>query len=131
VKIENLIEDGVKDGAQLLLDGRGVNVKKYEKGTFVGPTVLHAKDHVKAAGNRAYLEEIFGPVIFCVSVPTLEDAIAFTNNSQYGNGCAIFTQSGAIARKYQHEIDVGQVGINVPIPVPLPFFSFTGTHAWQ
>jgi malonate-semialdehyde dehydrogenase (acetylating) / methylmalonate-semialdehyde dehydrogenase len=63
-----------------------------------------------------------------LEVDTLEEAIAFTNSSPYGNGCAIFTQSGAVARKYQHEIDVGQVGINVPIPVPLPMFSFTGSR---
>ena len=61
-----------------------------------------------------------------MTVPTLEDAIKITNNNSYGNGCAIFTSSGAAARKYQYEIEAGQVGINVPIPVPLPFFSFTG-----
>ncbi len=64
----------------------------------------------------------------CLNVDTLEEAIEFTNKSKYGNGCAIFTQSGPVARKFQHEIDVGQVGINVPIPVPLPFFSFTGSR---
>ncbi|KAJ1420997.1 Aldehyde/histidinol dehydrogenase [Ochromonadaceae sp. CCMP2298] len=80
------------------------------------------------AANRAYSEEIFGPVLVALAVDTLEEAIEFTNNSKYGNGCAIFTSSGAAARKFQHEIDVGQVGINVPIPVPLPFFSFTGSR---
>ena len=65
----------------------------------------------------------------CLEADTLEEAIAITNANPYGNGCAIFTQSGAAARKFQHEIDVGQVGINVPIPVPLPFFSFTGSRA--
>jgi malonate-semialdehyde dehydrogenase (acetylating)/methylmalonate-semialdehyde dehydrogenase len=74
-----------------------------------------------------YDEEIFGPVLSIVRVDTLEEAIALVNKNKYGNGTAIFTQSGAVARKYVHEIDVGQVGVNVPIPVPLPFFSFTGS----
>ena len=107
------------------MDGRGVKVdEKFKNGNFVGPTIINNVDK----NNRAYTEEIFGPVLVCVNVDTLEDAIKFTNESRYGNGCAIFTQSGAVARKYQHEIDVGNVGINVPIPVPLPFFSFTGTR---
>lgn len=81
-------------------------------------------------GNMdCYTEEIFGPVLVCVNVDTLEEAIAFTNANPYGNGCAIFTSSGGAARKFRREIDVGQVGINVPIPVPLPFFSFTGSRA--
>lgn len=123
-RAERLIEQGVQDGAQLLLDGRGVKVAGFEKGNFLGPTVLAGVD----AKNRAYTEEIFAPVLVTVNVDTLEEAIALTNANKYGNGCAIFTQSGAVARKYQHEIDVGQVGINVPIPVPLPFFSFTGSR---
>jgi malonate-semialdehyde dehydrogenase (acetylating)/methylmalonate-semialdehyde dehydrogenase len=123
-RVEYLIQAGVEDGAQLLLDGRGVKVPNYPKGNFVGPSVLMGVDKK----NRAYTEEIFGPVLVCLAVDTLEEAIEFTNASQYGNGCAIFTQCGASARKYQHEIDVGQVGINVPIPVPLPYFSFTGSR---
>jgi malonate-semialdehyde dehydrogenase (acetylating)/methylmalonate-semialdehyde dehydrogenase len=123
-RVEYLIKAGVEDGAQLLLDGRGVKVPNYPKGNFVGPSVLMGVDKK----NRAYTEEIFGPVLVCLAVDTLEEAIEFTNSSQYGNGCAIFTQCGASARKYQHEIDVGQVGINVPIPVPLPYFSFTGSR---
>jgi malonate-semialdehyde dehydrogenase (acetylating)/methylmalonate-semialdehyde dehydrogenase len=123
-RVEMLIQQGVDDGAKLLLDGRGVKVPGFEKGNFVGPSVLMGVDKK----NRAYTEEIFGPVLVALAVDTLEEAIAFTNSNKYGNGCAIFTQSGAVARKYQHEIDVGQVGINVPIPVPLPFFSFTGSR---
>lgn len=102
-----LIQQGIDDGAQCLLDGRGVVVPGYEKGNFVGPTILDNVDR----NNRAYTEEIFGPVLVCLSVPTLEDAIAFTNSNPYGNGCSIFTTSGAVARKFQHEIDVGQVGM--------------------
>jgi malonate-semialdehyde dehydrogenase (acetylating)/methylmalonate-semialdehyde dehydrogenase len=123
-RVEQLIAAGVEDGARLLLDGRGVKVPGYEKGNFVGPSVLHGVDKK----NRAYTEEIFGPVLVSLSVDTLEEAIEFTNSNPYGNGCAIFTQSGPAARKFQHEIDVGQVGINVPIPVPLPYFSFTGSR---
>lgn len=123
-RVLSLIQAGIDDGAKLLLDGRGVVVPGYEKGNFVGPSILHGV----TSTNRAYTEEIFGPVLVCLSVPTIEDAIEFTNKSRYGNGCSIFTQSGTLARKFQHEIDVGQVGINVPIPVPLPFFSFTGSR---
>lgn len=128
-RVESLIQAGIDDGATLVLDGRNPSITdeengKYKQGNFVGPTILH---HVSAT-NRAYKEEIFGPVLVCVKVDTLEEAIAFTNANPYGNGCAIFTNSGAAARKFQHEIDVGQIGINVPIPVPLPFFSFTGSR---
>ena len=75
-----------------------------------------------------YTEEIFGPVLVCLEVDTLEEAIQLTNSNPYGNGTAIFTTNGSAARKYQYEIDVGQVGINLPIPVPLPMFSFTGSR---
>jgi malonate-semialdehyde dehydrogenase (acetylating)/methylmalonate-semialdehyde dehydrogenase len=75
---------------------------------------------------KCYTEEIFGPVLVCLNVPTLDDAISLINANEYGNGTAIFTRSGATATKFQKEIEAGQVGINVPIPVPLPMFSFTG-----
>jgi malonate-semialdehyde dehydrogenase (acetylating)/methylmalonate-semialdehyde dehydrogenase len=112
-----------KEGVIVKLDGR--DLKGYEKGNFLGPTILTGCTPDKTC----YREEIFGPVLVCVNVDTLDEAIALTNANPYGNGCAIFTQSGSCARKFQHEIDVGQVGINVPIPVPLPFFSFTGSKA--
>eukprot|EP01038_Epipyxis_sp_PR26KG_P009124 gene9124-12307_t len=123
-RVEDLIQAGVDDGAELLLDGRNVIVNGYEKGNFVGPSILFGVTNK----NRAYTEEIFGPVLVCLGLNTLEESIEFINASKYGNGCAIFTQSGPVARKFQHEIDVGQVGINVPIPVPLPLFSFTGSR---
>eukprot|EP00158_Paraphelidium_tribonemae_P004802 Partr_v1_DN26976_c1_g1_i2_m7448 putative aldehyde dehydrogenase 6 family, member A1 len=124
-RVEDLIESGVKEGADLLLDGRGVKVEKYPLGNFVGPTVL-----ANVTPNmRCYKEEIFGPVLVILSAETLDDAIELINNNPYGNGTALFTSSGAAARKFQTEIDVGQVGINVPIPVPLPMFSFTGSRA--
>jgi len=77
---------------------------------------------------RCYKEEIFGPVLVVLETETLDEAISLINNNMYGNGTALFTNNGATARKFQHEIDVGQVGINVPIPVPLPMFSFTGSR---
>ena len=75
---------------------------------------------------RCYREEIFGPVLVCLSVDTIDDAIELINGNEYGNGVAIFTNSGATAGRFQRDIEAGQVGINVPIPVPLPMFSFTG-----
>ncbi|MDO9003967.1 MAG: CoA-acylating methylmalonate-semialdehyde dehydrogenase [Aquabacterium sp.] len=123
-RIEALIASGVSEGAQLLLDGRQVKVPGYESGNFVGPTVFGG---VKTT-MRIYTEEIFGPVLVCLEVTTLADAIALVNANPYGNGVALFTQSGAVARRFQNEIDVGQVGINVPIPVPVPMFSFTGSR---
>merc|ERR1712000_390098 len=124
-RVEKLIQSGVDQGANLVLDGRGVSVPGYEKGNFIGPTILTDV----TPDMECYKEEIFGPVLVCVNADTLDDAIQLINSNPYGNGTAIFTRSGAAARKYQHEIDVGQVGINVPIPVPLPFFSFTGSRA--
>jgi malonate-semialdehyde dehydrogenase (acetylating) / methylmalonate-semialdehyde dehydrogenase len=123
-RVTGLIEDGTKEGAKLELDGRGAKVAGYEQGNFVGPTIFSG---VKP-GMKIYETEIFGPVLSLVSVDTLDEAIKVINDNPYGNGTAIFTQSGAAARKFQNEIDVGQVGINVPIPVPVPFFSFTGSR---
>jgi malonate-semialdehyde dehydrogenase (acetylating)/methylmalonate-semialdehyde dehydrogenase len=123
-RICDLVETGVKDGAKLLLDGRGIVVPGYEKGNFVGPTILA---DVKA-NMKCYTEEIFGPVLVTLSVDTLDDAIHLINSNPYGNGTAIFTTNGATARKFTQDIDVGQVGVNVPIPVPLPMFSFTGSR---
>ncbi|KAI9905328.1 hypothetical protein PsorP6_013547 [Peronosclerospora sorghi] len=124
-RAERLIQQGVDHGAEILLDGRKIKVPKYPNGNFVGPTVLNNV----TADNPAYTEEIFAPVLVCTSVDTLDEAIALINRNPYGNGTSIFTSSGAAARKFQHEVDVGQVGINVPIPVPLPMFSFTGSRA--
>lgn len=121
-RVESLITRGEEEGAKLLLDGRNCTVDGLPDGNWVGPTLFAG---VKPDMD-VYKEEIFGPVLSCMEVDTLEDAINLVNDSPYGNGTSIFTSSGGAARRYQHEIDVGQVGINVPIPVPLPFFSFTG-----
>jgi len=123
-RVLSLVEAGVKEGAKLELDGRGIRVPGYPDGNFVGPTVFSG---VKPS-MTIYTEEIFGPVLCLVSVDTLDEAIAFVNANPFGNGVGVFTQSGAAARKFQYEIDAGQVGINVPIPVPVPYFSFTGSR---
>jgi malonate-semialdehyde dehydrogenase (acetylating)/methylmalonate-semialdehyde dehydrogenase len=123
-RIEGLIEQGVKEGAKLELDGRNAKVAGFDQGNFIAPTIFSG---VKP-GHKVYTEEIFGPVLVLVSVDTLDEAIDLVNKNPFGNGTGIFTQSGAAARKFQNEIDVGQVGINVPIPVPVPYFSFTGSR---
>lgn len=121
-RVLKLIAQGKAEGAECLLDGSDYSVEGYESGNWVGPTLF---DKV-TTDMSVYKEEIFGPVLCCMETDSLEDAIMLVNNSPYGNGTSIFTASGAAARKYQHQVEVGQVGINVPIPVPLPFFSFTG-----
>jgi malonate-semialdehyde dehydrogenase (acetylating)/methylmalonate-semialdehyde dehydrogenase len=123
-RILSLVESGVKQGAKLVLDGRDVVVNGFEKGNFIGPTIL---SDVRPDMD-CYKEEIFGPVLVILSADTLDEAIAIINKNPYGNGTAIFTTNGAAARKFTHEADVGQVGVNVPIPVPLPMFSFTGSR---
>ena len=121
-RVTKLIQSGIDQGATCLIDGRGIEVKGYPNGNWLGPTLFTNVD----TSMDIYKEEIFGPVVSCINVDSLDDAISLVNKNPYGNGTSIFTQSGANARKYQHEIEVGQVGINLPIPVPLPFFSFTG-----
>jgi len=121
-RIEGLIQSGIDEGANCLLDGRGIKVENYPNGNFVGATVISGVN----TDMRCYREEIFGPVLCCVEAETFDEAIDFINASQFGNGTAIFTRSGGAARKFVDQIEAGQVGVNVPIPVPLPMFSFTG-----
>ncbi len=121
-RVEGLIAQGVEEGADLLLDGRGLEVEGYPNGNWIGPTLFSNV----TTDMEIYKTEIFGPVLCIMTADTLEEAIELINNNPYGNGTSLFTSSGAAARKFQHEIKVGQVGINIPIPVPLPFFSFTG-----
>ena len=123
-RVTGFIEKGASE-ATLVLDGRKVQVKGYESGNFVGPTIFSG---VKP-GMVIYDQEIFGPVLCLSFAANIDEAIEMINANPNGNGTAIFTQSGAAARKFQEEIDVGQVGINVPIPVPVPMFSFTGSRA--
>lgn len=123
-RVSKYIERGLEQGAKLELDGRGVVVPGYEKGNFLGPTIFSGV----TPDMDIYVNEIFGPVLSVVKVDNLDEAIAFINKNPYGNGTAIFTSSGAAAHKFKNEIDIGQVGVNLPIPVPLPFFSFTGSR---
>lgn len=124
-RINKIIDDSEKEGAEILLDGRNVQVEKeFENGNFCGPTIF---GNVKT-DMTCYTEEIFGPALVTMKANNLDEAIELINNNPYGNGTALFTTNGATARKFTNEIDVGQVGINVPIPVPLPMFSFTGSR---
>ena len=123
-RVEHLIGTGVEEGASLILDGRGITVEGFEKGNFVGPTIF---DNV-TSDMQIYQQEIFGPVLCIMRANSLDEAIALLNANPHGNGTAIFTQSGAAAHKFQQDIQVGQIGINLPIPVPLPMFSFSGSR---
>lgn len=121
-RVLGLIEEGKQQGAVCELDGSQCEVEGFPEGNWVGPTLFSGV----TTEMSIYTQEIFGPVLVCIEVDTLQEAIDLVNRNPYGNGTSIFTANGAAARKYQHEIQVGQVGVNVPIPVPLPFFSFTG-----
>ncbi|MCY4512259.1 MAG: CoA-acylating methylmalonate-semialdehyde dehydrogenase, partial [Bdellovibrionales bacterium] len=121
-RVLSLIAKGKEEGADLLLDGSGYLSKQWPQGNFVGPTLF---DQVTSSMS-IYKEEIFGPVLLCMRAKNLTEALDLINKNPYGNGTSIFTRSGASALRFQHEVEVGQVGINLPIPVPLPFFSFTG-----
>lgn len=121
-RVARVISQVEKDGVQILLDGSKYVHSQHELGNYVGPTVISRV----GKGMECYETEIFGPVAACVEVETLDEAISFINSNKYGNGVALFTQSGANARKFQNEVNVGQVGINLPIPVAVPMFSFTG-----
>jgi malonate-semialdehyde dehydrogenase (acetylating)/methylmalonate-semialdehyde dehydrogenase len=109
------------DGGKILLDGRSYKSPDYPHGNFVGPSIVEA-----SPGMKAYDEEIFGPTLVIVKVDTLEDATELINNNKYGNGGAIFTNNGASARKFEKDVNIGQIGINVPVPVPLPMFAWSG-----
>jgi malonate-semialdehyde dehydrogenase (acetylating)/methylmalonate-semialdehyde dehydrogenase len=121
-RVLGYVDAGEKEGATLVADGRGFTVDGFEDGFFVGPTLL---DHV-TPDMTVYTDEIFGPVLSVVRTEHYEDAIKLVNDNQYGNGTAVFTNDGGAARKFQNEIQVGMVGVNVPIPVPLAFYSFGG-----
>ena len=122
-KIESMIEIGEhEDGAELILDGRGLTLQGYEKGFFLGPCIF---DYVTPS-MKTYQEEIFGPVLQIVRVDTLEDAILLPSRHQYGNGVSIFTQNGGAAQKFAERVNVGMVGVNVPVPVPVSYHTFGG-----
>ena len=121
-RIVGLIGTGSEQGGTLAVDGRGLRVPGYENGFFVGPTVI---DNVTTEMD-VYREEIFGPVLSVVRADSVDEAIALINANPYGNGTAIFTNSGEAARRFQRGVNVGMIGINVPIPVPMAYYSFGG-----
>src|SRR5690606_34837097 len=121
-RVLGFIEDGIKAGARLVVDGRNVRVPGAESGFFVGPTLF---DLVRP-DMRIYREEIFGPVLSIVRVPDLAAAIELVNRNEYANGVACYTADGRTAREFARRIEVGMVGINVPIPVPMAYHSFGG-----
>jgi malonate-semialdehyde dehydrogenase (acetylating)/methylmalonate-semialdehyde dehydrogenase len=121
-KVASYIDLAASDGATVVVDGRRIEVDGAPDGFWLGPTLL---DNV-AVTSKVYLDEIFGPVLSIVRVASYEDGVALINNGAYGNGTAIFTNDGGAARRFQNEIEVGMIGINVPIPVPVAYYSFGG-----
>ena len=121
-RIEGLITDAEERGATIVRDGRGFRPEGYPNGYFVGPTIIDncPKD------APAYYEEIFGPVLVITRADTYEEAIEIVNSSPFGNGSAIFTNDGGVARKFTLEAEAGMVGVNVPIPTPVAYYSFGG-----
>jgi malonate-semialdehyde dehydrogenase (acetylating) / methylmalonate-semialdehyde dehydrogenase len=124
-KVAGYVDAGVKEGATLVSDGRTLQVSGRESGFFLGPCLF---DNVEPEMS-IYKDEIFGPVLSTTRVATYDEAIKLVNSNPYANGVAIFTNDGGAARKFQHEVEVGMVGINVPIPVPMAYYSFGGWKA--
>ena len=121
-RVENYIEMGVKEGAELVVDGRGASLQGHEDGFFIGPSMF---DRV-TPDMQSYKDEIFGPVLQVVRADSLEDAARLPSEHQYGNGVALFTRNGLAAREFASKVNVGMVGINVPIPVPVAYHTFGG-----
>ena len=121
-RIEGLIGQGKKEGAKILVDGRGTTIPGYEQGSFVRPTIM---DAVKP-GSGVAVTEIFGPVLGLMSVESMDEAIGLVNSGKYGNMACLFTNSGPAARKFRYEAEVGNIGINIGIAAPMAFFPFSG-----
>jgi len=121
-KVKGYVDTGVAEGAKLVVDGRGLQVRGLEGGFFLGGCLF---DDVKP-GMRIYAEEIFGPVLGIVRAESFDEALRLVNSHEFGNGCAIFTRDGDAAREFASRVQIGMVGINVPIPVPMAFHSFGG-----
>lgn len=124
-KVKSMIEKGVAEGADAVVDGRSVKVADAPNGYFLGPTIL---DQVKPQ-STVVREEIFGPVLSVVRVNTVEDAIALGEQCPFGNGAVMFTSSGRAAREFKHRFNAGMIGINVGVPAPMAWFPFTGWNA--
>ena len=121
-KVASYVDAGVREGATLVVDGRNPEVNGAMEGFWLGPTLF---DHV-TPNMTIYTDEIFGPVLSVIRVQSYDDGLALINRHQYGNGTAIFTNDGGAARRFQNEVQVGMIGINVPIPVPTAYYSFGG-----
>ncbi|MCW4457310.1 CoA-acylating methylmalonate-semialdehyde dehydrogenase [Microbacterium sp. MPKO10] len=121
-RVAGYIDVAEQDGADILVDGRGFTVDGAEEGFWLGPTLI---DNIPLT-SRAYAEEIFGPVLSIVRVESFQEGMDLINSGQFGNGTAIFTNDGGAARRFQNEVEVGMIGINVPIPVPVAYHSFGG-----
>ncbi|WP_314507423.1 CoA-acylating methylmalonate-semialdehyde dehydrogenase [uncultured Microbacterium sp.] len=121
-KVSSYVDIAEADGAKIVVDGRGLTVAGLEDGFFFGPTLI---DEIPTT-SRAYTEEIFGPVLSVVRVSSYEEGLELINSGEFGNGTAIFTNDGGAARRFQSEVQVGMIGINVPIPVPVAYHSFGG-----
>ncbi|HEY2266751.1 MAG TPA: CoA-acylating methylmalonate-semialdehyde dehydrogenase, partial [Streptosporangiaceae bacterium] len=121
-RVSGYVDRGAQAGATLVVDGRGLTVDGHEDGFFVGPTLF---DQV-TTDMDIYSDEIFGPVLVVLRAQTFDEALDIVNANPYGNGTAIFTSSGQAAKKFQRQVQVGMIGINVPIPVPMAFYSFGG-----
>ncbi|TAJ49915.1 MAG: CoA-acylating methylmalonate-semialdehyde dehydrogenase [Herbiconiux sp.] len=121
-KVASYIDVANSDGATVVVDGRGIEVDGAAEGFWLGPTLI---DNVPIT-SKVYLDEIFGPVLSVVRVHSYEEGVDLINNGAYGNGTAIFTNDGGAARRFQNEVEVGMIGINVPIPVPVAYHSFGG-----
>jgi malonate-semialdehyde dehydrogenase (acetylating) / methylmalonate-semialdehyde dehydrogenase len=124
-KVASYIDAGEADGAKIVVDGRNVTPDGGTEGFWLGPTLI---DHVTPEMS-VYTDEIFGPVLSVLRVESYDDALQLVNSNPYGNGTAIFTNDGGAARRFQNEVEVGMVGINVPIPVPMAYYSFGGWKA--
>ena len=121
-RVERLIAQGAREGAEVLVDGRGARIQGCEQGYFVRPTLLHGL----APESEVARTEIFGPVLGLMHVDTIDQAIELVNSARYGNMACVFTSSGAAARRFRYEAEVGNVGINVGIAAPMAFFPFSG-----
>ena len=124
-RVSGYIDAGVKEGADLVVDGRGFSLQGYENGYFIGGSLF---DNV-TTDMSIYREEIFGPVVSIVRADSFDTAVKMVNDHEYGNGTAIFTRDGDAARTFADGIEIGMVGINVPIPVPVAYHSFGGWEA--
>ncbi|MEI6149413.1 MAG: aldehyde dehydrogenase family protein, partial [bacterium] len=124
-KVKSYVDAGAAAGATLVVDGRDIDVDGDEGGFWLLPTLF---DHV-TTDMTIYTDEIFGPVLSVVRVPSYEAGVQLINDHPYGNGTAIFTNDGGAARRFQNEVEVGMIGINVPIPVPVAYYSFGGWKA--